>query len=455
MTIALPDDDNEDLTSRQDEIRHAVQRGNSRTALAIVTGHHPADIAELLDLLPGPDRQQLVEWLRPRFDPEILAYLAPEVRDEVVSQLNPQELAEALGELESDDAVGVLEEIAPGERAEILAQMPEDTRQAVEEGLVWPEYSAGRLMQRDFVGLPSSWTVGQTLKWLQDRGEDLPEGLHEIFTTDSHGRLEGAVPLAHLLRSAPARPLEGIMIRDVSTFSPATGQEEVAFMFRKYGLVSAPVVDSNGHILGVITVDDALEVIEEEAQDDILRLAGVGQSDIHLSLRQTVTSRLRWLAVTLLNTVTASLVIAQFADTIEKIVVLAVLMPIVAAMGGNAGMQAVTVMVRGLAMRDVQKANALRLVGKEAVIGMINGVAFAVILGGLAAVWFHDIRVAGVLALAMTCNMIWAGLAGTIIPLTLDRMGIDPAVAAGPFLTTTTDVLGFLLFLGLATLLLL
>lgn len=435
----------------EDDLEH----GRRDRVAALIAGLHAADIADLLEQVGTETRRALVAILRPDFDAEILSYLDASVREEVVEQIEPKELAAAVAELETDDAVDLIEDLDEADQRQILDNLPAEARQRVEEGLTFPEDSAGRLMQRELVSVPQFWTVGRTLDYLRAAGDDLPEDFYDIFVVDPRHRVVGSVPLSRIMRQKRSVGITELLTEDIHRITATMDQEEVAFLFRQYGLVSAPVVDPAGRLIGVITVDDVVHVINEEAEEDILGLAGVGETDLHAPTLATAWRRVRWLAITLVNTIIASVVISHFAATIAQAVVLAVLMPIVAAMGGNAGMQVVTVTVRALATRDLSPRNTLRVVGKEMVIGAINGVVFATIMGSIAALWFGDPVVAGVLAAAMVLNMLWAGLAGTLIPLALVRVGIDPAVAAGPFLTTTTDVLGFFIFLGLATLVLL
>lgn len=439
-----------------DEVEEALEHDNLGKIGKLVAGLHSADLADLLELLPADDRATVVGVIRPqlRIDADVLAYLDEEIRDQVVAMLSPDEVAAALAELDSDDALALIEGLDDDERATVMARLPAAMRRVVEEGLTYPEYSAGRLMQREFVAVPMFWTVGKTIDYLR-AAPDLPDEFYAIFIVDPFHRPVGAVPVPQVLRSKRSVRMEELISGEVQTVPVEMDQEEVAYLFSRYGMVSAPVVDGDGRLAGVITVDDVVDVIHEEAEDDLLKMGRVTESDLHATVLATSQRRLSWLIVTLINTIMASFVISRFEATIEQIVALAVLMPIVAAMGGNAGMQVVTVTVRALATRDLTPDNVSRIVRKELGIGVINGVVFASIMGTIAMLWFGDPMIGLVLAMAMTMNMIWAGLAGTVIPLTLRRFGVDPAVAAGPFLTTTTDVLGFFLFLGLATIILL
>jgi magnesium transporter len=399
------------------------------------------------------DRETLVKVVRftgGDLDPDVLAELDDAVREEVIELLSPKVIAEAVSELEIDDAVQVIEDLDRETQREILAQVAAEDRAEIEQSLAYPEDSAGRMMQRDPVSIPDSWTVGETIDHMRETA-DLPEDFYDIFVVDAHKRLRGILPLNVLLRSKRALRVAQLMRTDVVSIPATMDREDVGRLFRDRDIVSAPVVDPAGRLAGMITADDVMDVIKEETEEDMLRLARVGEPGIHEPVAATARSRVRWLIVTLLNTILASLVISQFEKTIESLVALAVLMPMVAAMGGNAGMQVVTVTVRALATRELQPGMLTRVIAREITIGAVNGVVFAAVMAVLAGFWFADWRLAGVLAAAMLFNMMWSGLAGTLIPLGLARLRIDPAVAAGPFLTTTTDVLGFFLFLGLAT----
>ena len=384
-------------------------------------------------------------------EPETLSYLEESLREEVAAALGPQVVANILELLESDDALAFFEDLDEEMRARILARVPVTIRRLLQEGLTYPEDSAGRLMQRETVVVPSIWTVGETIDYMRSHRKEMPNDFYDLYVVDPRYRPIGKLPLSRVMRhTRPVRILT-LMDEEIRTVQASMDQEEVAWLFKRYSLLSAPVVDDAGRLVGVITIDDILDVVEEEAEEDLLRLGGVGEADMGEGALPTAKRRIRWLMVTLFNTIVASLVISRFAGTIEEIVALAILMPIVAAMGGNAGMQVVTVTVRSLATKALNPRNTMKVVGKEMAVGLANGLVFAGIMGTVAGLWFGRLDLALVLATAMIFNMAWAGLAGTLIPLSLDRMGFDPAVAAGPFLTTTTDVLGFFIFLGLAT----
>jgi magnesium transporter len=415
---------------------------------------HYSDVADLLERLDREVLTRVVRFVGGDLDPDVLAELDDAVREEVIEVLSPKEIAEAVSELETDDAVQVIEDLDTETQREILAQVGAEDRADIEQSLAYPEESAGRMMQRDPVAIPESWTVGETIDHMRESAE-LPEDFYDIFVIDAQKRLRGILPLNVLLRSKRPLRIAQIMRTDPVTIHATMDREDVGRLFRDRDIVSAPVVDVSGRLVGMITADDVMDVIKEETEEDMLRLARVGEPGIHEPMVATARSRVRWLVVTLLNTILASLVISQFEDSIERLVGLAVLMPIVAAMGGNAGMQVVTVTVRALATRELQPGMVARVIGREIAIGAVNGVVFAAVMTALAGLWFRDWRLAAVLGAAMLFNMTWSGVAGTLIPLGLARFGVDPAVAAGPFLTTTTDALGFFLFLGLATVFLL
>ncbi|MCC7274150.1 MAG: magnesium transporter [Alphaproteobacteria bacterium] len=435
-------------------IDEALRSGQDSHIRAFVRPLHPSDLADLVERLDSDDRRRLVAAIGDELDPESLVWLEDEIREEVMDQLGMARVAEAVAELESDDAVEVLESLDATERREVLRQIPAEERAVLEQGLTFPEDSAGRLMQRELVAVPPHWTVGQTIDFMRSEAE-LPEHFFDIIVIDPRHKAIGVVPVSRLLRARRPVRLTEIMERDFRRIPAAMDREEVARIFQRYGLVSAPVVDGDGRLVGMITVDDVVQVLDEEAEEDLMRLARVGGTNVNASVFDTARTRISWLLITLVNTLIASTVIAQFERTIEHIVALAVLMPIVAAMGGNAGMQVVTVVVRALATEDLNASNVRRVVLKEIAVGVVNGVVFASILGTIAGLWFGHARIGVVLGAAMVFNMVWAGFAGALVPIVIQRLRIDPAVGAGPFLTTTTDVLGFFSFLGLATLFLL
>lgn len=416
---------------------------------ALVVPLHAADMADLLEMVNSGERRLIVDVLRPEVDPDILVELDETTRNEILDILSTDELAAAVTELDSDDAMYLVEDLDEDDKRELLAAVPDEERAELEAGLGYPENSAGRLMQRELVAVHAYWTVGRVIDHLRS-ADDLPDEFYDIFVVDARRQPVGYVPLSRAMRSKRPVLVRDIMETDIKVVQAEMDQEDVAYAFQQYDLVSAPVVDEGGALIGVITVDDVVEVIEEEAEEDVLRLGGVIETDIHELAWTTGRRRFTWLLVNLVTAVAASAVIGLFDATIEQMVALAVLMPIVASMGGNAGTQTLTVTVRALATKDVSAANAARLVGKEGVVGLANGVVFALITGTVVLLWFGDVRLAAVIGGAMVVNMVVAGLAGILIPLGLDRLGIDPAIAATVFLTTVTDVVGFFIFLGLA-----
>ncbi len=413
---------------------------------------HNADVADILQNLDPVLRLSLLNIISSRFDPEILTYLNDSLRDEVVETLDIKQLASNAKTLDIDDAVDLVEDLEETDQNTFLENLEETERSLIKEGLKYPEDSAGRLMQRKFVALDKTWNVGQAIDYLRSNKKELPEDFYDIFLIDNEHRVVGVVPLGRLMGSKRSINLDTIKNKETRVIDVNIDQEEVAYLFSKYGLVSAAVVNNSDRIIGSITVDDVVEVIEEEREEDMLKLGGVGQTDIYNAVIDTTKSRFSWLLVNLLTAVVASIVIGFFEASIEKVVALAILMPIVASMGGNAGTQTLTVAVRALAVKELTTSNALKIITKETFIGGINGIIFAIIISLVSMYWFQDLMLGIIIGLAMVLNLIVAGFAGTIIPLTLDKLKIDPALASGVILTTITDVFGFLSFLGLATL---
>ena len=453
-----PDPDAQDLYGLTPEliraIRAALEDEDLARVEALVVPLHAADMADLLEMVSADERRLIVDVLRPDFDPDILAELEEAVRDEIVGQLDTHEIAAAFAQLDSDDALYLIEDLDDEERREVLEAVPAADRAWAEQSLSYPENSAGRLMQRELVSIPAYWTVGQTIDYLRSAA-DLPDEFYDLYVVDPQHMPTGYVPLSRAMRTRRPVLMSDIMDPDPRVIRADLDQEDVAYMFEQYDLVSAPVVGASGRLIGVITVDDVVEVIGEEAEEDIMRLGGVIETDLHEPAWRTTRRRFVWLLVNLATAILASMVIGLFDASIEQMVALAVLMPIVASMGGNAGTQTLTVTVRALATKDVTPANSLRLIGKEGVVGFANGILFAIITGIVAVVWFGQPMLGGVIAAAMVVNMVVAGLSGILIPLGLDRAGVDPAIAATVFLTTVTDIVGFFVFLGLAALVLL
>ena len=415
---------------------------------------HDADTADLIERFRPDERRRLVALAHDVLSGDVLAHVEDGIREELIAEIGAERAAEAIADMDSDDAVAVLEDLAAPRRAAILEAIPGAERAGMAESLAWPEDSAGRLMQRELVALPAFWTVGQTIDHMRE-ARDLPSAFYEIYVIDPRHAPIGRVPLHRLLRTRRPLLLRDIMATDLKAIPAATDQEEVGHVFDRYDLVSAPVTGAGGRLIGVITVDDVVDVIQEEAGEDILRLSGVRAPDLPRAALRTARGRFTWLLINLGTAILASYVIYRFDGTIDQMVALAVLMPIVASMGGNAGAQTMTVAVRAIATKDLTLANLPRVLWKEVMVGGINGVVFAVLAGGAAAAWYGDLALGVVIGAAMVVNMLAAGLFGLAIPTALWRLGIDPATAAGVLLTTVTDVIGFLAFLGLAAALLL
>ena len=416
---------------------------------------HAADIADLLEQINPFDRRRLILLYDREFDGEILSELDEVIREEVISILNPDVLADAVREMDSDDVVDLLEDLEETQHDAILGALEDSDRVAVQRSLTYPDYSAGRLMQTEVVMAPEHWSVGEAIDYLRSQ-ENLPEQFYHVILVDPRMHPVGNVTLGKIMasrRETPLRELTESMFQVI----PVTQYEgEVAYAFNQYHLISAPVVDEEGRLIGMITIDDAMAVLDEEHEEDILRLAGVGEeSSLSDRVLETTRQRLPWLAVNLVTAVLASLVIAQFEAAIASLVALAVLMPIVASMGGNAGTQSLTVAVRALATKDLTGANVWRVLRREVLVGLINGLIFALVMGLVGLLWFGSLHLGYVIAAAMVINLVVAGLAGTGIPVILQRIGVDPALASGAFVTTVTDIVGFLAFLGLAAMVLL
>ncbi|KAJ02690.1 magnesium transporter [Sulfitobacter mediterraneus] len=432
-------------------VLYAVDIDDREKLTELMDPLHAADIADLLEQINAFDRSRLVRLYDREFDGEILSELDESIREEVIAVLTPQVLSQAVRDMDSDDVVDLIEDLEDDQQEAILEVLEDADRVAVEQALNWPEYSAGRLMQREVVMAPEHWTVGQAIDHLRGTAEeDLPDQFYHIVMVDPRLHPVGNVTLGKLMRSKRATPLRDILEETFQIIPAMRDEGDVAYAFNQYHLISAPVVDDEGRLIGVITIDDAMAVLDEEHEEDILRLAGVGEGSLSDRVVETTKQRLPWLAVNLVTAIAASMVISQFEAAIAQIVALAVLMPIVASMGGNAGTQSLTVAVRAIATKDLTGSNVWRVIRRECLVGLVNGVIFAVVMGVVGIIWFGSPALGYVIAVAMVINMVVAGLAGTGIPILLERVGVDPALASGAFVTTVTDVVGFFAFLGLA-----
>jgi magnesium transporter len=436
-------------TAFLDAVTAAVEAGDALAVRALAGDLHESDMGDVIEALDADERAPFVQLLGAEFDFTALTEVDDTVRIQLIDELPTEAVVEGVREMDSDDAVYILEDLDEADKAEILSQLPFQDRLALQRSLDYPEETAGRRMQTDFIAVPAFWTVGQTIDYLREH-KDLPEEFYEIYVIDPGFRLLGAVSLNRLLRAPRPTRVTEIMREARHEVLATEDQEEVARLFERYNLVSAAVVDTSGRLVGVITIDDIVDVIQAEAEEDIRALAGVGDEEISDSVVYAVRTRSVWLLVNLATAFLASSVIGLFDATIEKMVALAILMPIVASMGGNAGTQTMTVAVRGLATRDLAVTNAWRIIMREVMVGLINGVVFAIIVGAVAALWFRDPLLGMVIGAAMVINLLCAALAGILIPLGLERLDVDPAVASGVFVTMVTDVVGFLAFLGLA-----
>lgn len=442
-------------TSVAGDIIRALDADDKGAVRRLVESLHPADTADLLEWVSHRERNRLVDTLREPFDPDILAELGEAVAERVVERLGTVQAAEAVASMATDDAVEVVEALDADVQQAVLGVLPDIRRDRIREGLAWPEESAGRLMQRNVVALPDDWNVGKAIDYLR-MADDLPADFFDLFLVDRDHRPIGTIPLSRVLRTRRSAALTGIVRPDLRTIPAGMDQEEVAFLFRQRDLISAPVVDEDGRLLGVVTVDDVVDVIHEEHEEDILALAGVGAEDNFFeAIMDTTRSRFIWLMIHLVAAIAASWVISLFAGTIQELVALAILMPIVATMGGTAGVQALTVAVRAIAVKELTPMNAVRAIRKELLVSGLNGLLFAVLIGGVAWAWFASPALGGVIALAMVINLLTAGFTGSVLPVVLQRAGFDPAVASSALLTSITDVVGFYVFLGLAAALLL
>jgi magnesium transporter len=428
----------------------AVEADDVETVRALVEPLHPADLADLFELVPGEQRAALASAVADRLDGDVLAEMNDWVRDALIDALEPHQVADLAAELDTDDAVAIIEDLDESEQRAVLRALDPDDRAAIEEALSFPEESAGRLMQRELIAVPEHWTVGDVLDFLRG-SETLATDFWEIFVVDPAHRPVGTCQLSWILRSPRSVAVSDVMKREQTLIPVDMDQEEVALRFQKYALISAAVTDGSGRLVGVITVDDIVHIIQEEAGEDALLLSGAGEGDINQPVLDSYRTRVRWLVTNLFTALIASTIIALFEDTIARMVALATLMPIVAGVGGNAGTQTMAVTVRALATNQLTQSNTMRSVLREIQVALMNGATIALLIGVGVSLVFGNPWLGGVIGAAMMTNILIAGLAGVLVPLTLERFGADPAVASSVFVTMTTDSMGFLVFLGLAT----
>ena len=435
-----------------EKVLDAVDAGDDETARKLVRPLHPADVADLIELARQDEREGLVKALAGIVSPDVLAELNDYVREDLLDELEPQQVADIAGQLDTDDAVALIEDLDRDDQQAVLQRMEPDDRAAVEEALGYPEESAGRLMQRDLIAVPEHWKVGAVIDYLR-RTPDLADDFWEVFVVSPDHHPVGTCKLSTILRTKRDTAVSEIMQREQTLIPVDLDQEDVALRFQKYALVSAAVVDEEGRLVGMITVDDVVHIISEEAGEDVLLLAGVGdEGDINEPVPLTVRRRLFWLVINLGTAIVAASVVSLFQSEIGKYAVLAVLMPIVAGMGGNAGTQTLAVAVRALATNQLTESNTLRAFGRELTIALANGLSLGLLIGVGVTLIFHNPLLGAVMGAAMIINNLAAGLGGILVPVTLDRLRIDPAVSSAVFVTTITDVTGFFSFLGLASL---
>jgi magnesium transporter len=433
------------------EIGSAIEARDAARLRVLVEDFHESDLGDLIEALEPDHRPRLIELLGRDFDFRALTEVEASIREDILEELETETVVEGVRELDHDDAVYILEDLDEEDKAEILGKLPAIERVALQRSLEYPEDSAGRRMQTDLIAVPPFWTVGQTIDFMRET-DDLPDTFYEIFVIDPGGRLLGSVALDKLLRSKRPVTIEAIMTDDPDRVEATEPLEEVARLFERYNLVSVAVVDEGQRLVGAMMVDDVVDVLEEEADAEIKALGGVKpDEELNDTVWDILKSRSTWLFVNLCTALLASWVIGMFEESLQKMVALAVLMPIVASMGGNAGTQTMTVAVRALATRDLGRANAWRVIRREMLVGFLNGIAFAMLLAGIAVFWFGTAQLGPVIGLAIVITLVSAALGGIVIPLMLDRFDVDPAVSSGPLVTTITDVVGFFAFLGIAT----
>jgi magnesium transporter len=434
-----------------DRVLDAVEAGDDETARSLVAPLHPADVADLIELARRDEREGLVKALAGIVDADVLAEMNDWVREDLLDEMEPQQVADIAGQLETDDAVALLEDLDQEEQQAVLQRMEPDDRAAVEQALSYPEESAGRLMQRDLIAVPEHWTVGEVIDYLR-KTQDLADDFWEVFVVSPDHHPVGTCKLSSILRSPRTLKVADIMLREQSLIPVDMDQEDVALRFQKYALVSAAVIDNSGRLVGMITVDDVVHIIQEEAGEDVLLLSGVSdEGDINEPVIDSYKARVRWLGANLLTALVGASIIRAFEGSIERLAVLAVLMPIVAGVGGNAGTQTLAVTVRALATNQLTGSNRWRAVAREIRVALLNGTTIACLIGIGVGLVLGSAPLGAVIAAAMLTNIIVAGIAGSLVPVVLDRAGADPAVASSIFVTMVTDSMGFFSVLALAT----
>jgi len=436
------------------EVIYALEIKDKEQLDFLLKSLHSADVADIFEQLDDNNRRLLTSFIGSEMEPEVLSELDDSTLEDVITEMDDEDVARAITKMESDDAVHVLEDMDEEEQRKIINALSVEERIVVEEGLSYPEDSAGRLQQRNLVSVPGMWSIGKVIDYFRT-DQDLPDEFYEVFVVDPLHHPIGTAALNKIIRSKRDQLISEIMEEAPKVVPVDMDQEEVAYLFRQYDMTSMGVVDSDGRLIGMITVDDVVDVIDEEAEEDLMLMSGIQETDITESVFEASRNRVIWLLINLATAILASMVIALFDASIQQMVALAVLMPIVASMGGNAGTQTMTVTVRAIATRELTSSNVKRVVLREFYIAMVNGVIIAVIIGLLSWVWFQNMALGGVMAVAMVVNIIMAGLAGILIPVVLDKMDVDPALASSIFVTTITDVIGFFAFLGLAAVVLL
>ena len=441
--------------SHENQIAKALLDEETGVLEYLLNDIHPADFSDQFEQLSTDQRESLIKRAPGLITADVLAELEDEVVEDILPLLPSGKIADAITELDNDDATQIVEEMEAAQREEVLEALGPEDRAALEASLKFDDETIGRLMQREFVAAPPFWTVGDTIDHMRETGEELPDLFFNIWVVDTGFKPIGLVPLSNIMRAPREKSLQEIMDDTLITIDQTMDQEEAAYLFEKYNLISAPVVDTGGRLTGMMTVDDIIEIIQDENKEDILALAGVSEAGLTDTAFDTVRARAPWLFINLITSILASIVIAQFDYAITQIVALAVLMPIVASMGGNAGTQALTVAVRNLTEKDLTSQTAWRAIRRESLAAAIIGFIFAAALAVIAYIWFQDKQLALVAFIAMIINHIFAGLAGILVPLSLKKFGADPAVASSVFVTTVTDIIGFFAFLGFAVLILL